>query len=382
MPNFKTQDQILEEMKDRLRGLIPGVNLSDDSEWVVKMKITAGAVAGLYADQYATYLDIFPITSRRDALFRHKADWGLPDVEGAPWRGTVTVSGIDGSTVAVGERLIAASGEREYKLLEPVLISGGIHEVQVEAVAPGVKFNVDTGVLLTFVATHPQIDSTAVVASTLVEGSNDETETELAERIQDHEQMAPSGGNQTDYERLALEASSEVLSAAVQRGSPRGPGTLDVWITAGTEDIAAAIVAGETPIRIPSAALRQSVLDYIVTKQVATDNVAVPEPTEVAVALTIALRPLPGYVSGGGGSNDVNPLARQIIDTYLYSLAPDTEDGPVEISASELERELDALVGVVIDDRKVFDIGSGTTNRVLNWGELAIPGVIVFQAWS
>ncbi len=380
MPDFQTRDEILVEMKANLQILAPGVNLNDDSEWVLSMKVLAGALAGVHADGRATFLDIFPATARLAALQRHQADWGLPDVIGAKWKGTIDLTGANGSTVSVGDRLIAASGEREYELRTGGTVAGGVLTVDVEAVLSGETYNLETGTLLTFVVIPPGLDSTGTIASTTTEGSNDEDETELAARIQLVEQEPPSGGNQRDYERFAFEADSDVLSAAVQRQS-RGPGTLDIWITAGTVDIEAAIDASDPVLRLPSAGMRADVLAAVQLVNVMTDDVEVPAPSEVNVDVTVGVLPMPGWVIGGAGSDDVAPLVEALIEKYLYQLLPSSENGPVEVSAAGLEREIDSLIGVALLERKVFDLnpGGATTNLILAWGELAKPNTLTVQ---
>jgi uncharacterized phage protein gp47/JayE len=379
--NYKTHDVILTGMKTHMRSLKPGINLTADSDAVIRMSTVAGVAEGLYAEMRAVFLDIWPLTSREEALRRHQDDNRLPDIGAAKWSGTLRVVGTDGSVVSVNDILIAESGERSYLVTVGGTIAGGVVTVTAEAEQAGTTGNLDDADILTFEAPPPGIQDSAVVESTITQGSNEETLTELRERIVSHELQEPSGGNATDYEREGLAASSDVLSSVINRFKPRGAGTLDLYITAGTTNIDAAVDAGDPVLRIPSAGLITTVQDHIDSLLVTTDDVLVPTPTELNVDVPVFVEVLPGYVIGGGGANDVTPIIEAIVQKYLYKLLP-TQAGPVKVRISELEALLDSQIGVTISDRKVSDLGAGQTNLELAWGQLAAPGVITVSAFA
>ncbi len=362
-------------MITHMRSLKPGINLNPDSDAHVRLAVTAGLGEGLVGDIRATYLDIFPSSAREDALNRFKADNRLPDVTGAQWKGTVTAVGIDGALVSPGDVLIAESGERSYRVTVGGTIAMGTVDVTAEADQVGSDYNLDIGELLTFDNPPPNVQDTASVAGTTTQGSNTETVPELRTRIIDHDVQEPAGGNATDYEREALAASPDVLTAIIDRNQPQGAGRLDLYISAGTTNIDEAVDNGDPVLRLAPAPLIAEVQVAIDREMVTTDTVTVRTYTEQVVDVPVFVDPLPGFVIGGGGPTDITETIQKVVQKYLYGLEAN-ENESVIVRVSDIEALLDSQKGITIKDRKVPDLGAGVTNLELDWGILASPGTI------
>lgn len=374
---FKRYSTILQEWKNRIAGLIPGVNLTDDSDWVVRGKALSGVVEGAYAEQELILGDVFPLTAREPALNRHGEEWGVERRGATTAKFTALFTGTtSGAPIAPNVILVAGQSQRRYRTVTSGVLSGFPYELslEIESVETGSLQNLTVGTVLTFEAVPPVgYNLTATVTAVVSNGRAQESLTSWAERIDDYIKNPPAGGNQRDYERYPLEASPDVLKSFIDRHR-RGLGTVDVYFTAGTADIDAAVDAGDPVARIPGAPLIATVQEYIEERVPVTDLPLVLAPTEEAVNVTVSIQILDEFLFA-----EVEPIVEREVERFLYKLIPKRSQALV-VKHAELTISLAPLIGTYLADLSVSAIGGATLNKTLSVGALATPGTITIAA--
>jgi uncharacterized phage protein gp47/JayE len=117
--------------------------------------------------------------------------------------GTAVVSGIEGTLVPMGARLVASNGAG-YQVSSQTTIGPGGGTIEVQSLIGGVVGNQLWGATLSFTTAVAGLDAQAVVVS-LSGGADAESTEELRGRVLDHIRKPPMGGDADDYVAWALE---------------------------------------------------------------------------------------------------------------------------------------------------------------------------------
>jgi Uncharacterized homolog of phage Mu protein gp47 len=172
------------------------------------------------------FRQVFPDTAESEFLRRWAQIWGVEAKEATKALGPVQFTGVNGSTVAADLELTRSDTVR-FKVLVGGVISGGILNLNVEALEEGVDGNTVQNSILTFVSTPSGVTSTAIVQSGgLVGGADAEDDESLLSRLLDRIQTPPQGGSASDYVTWALEVPGVTRAWVYEQ--ELGPGTVTV----------------------------------------------------------------------------------------------------------------------------------------------------------
>jgi len=219
--------------------LAPEARIQDDSDWLIRANAVASAVEGVYQHQSWIARQIFPDTADSDILERHAAERGLSRKSATYASGTVTATGMAGSTMSAG-LLLKTANDASYQTTAVATIgSDGMASVHVRALTAGVAGNLEAGTL-TWQSPPAGVDGAATVVG-VVGGTEAETDASLLARLLDLIRRPPAGGNKYDYRRWAL--SVDGVSAAYVYPLRRGLGTVDIVITSAAGLPSAEIIA-------------------------------------------------------------------------------------------------------------------------------------------
>lgn len=390
---FRSPAQVADEYLLHLKSLRPEVNTDqEDSDWYIKGRVLGGIAGGIYSDQRRIADDAFPQSARREALERHLFVY-FNDGFRQPTQsnGFVLITGATGTTVPADSlELVYEPNGNIYSNTDEFTISQATGaKVPVQSVNTGQDQNLLEDSILTIGSPPAGIDSEAtVIDGPLADGSDIESNEAASTRILDRIRDPIRGGTQNDYEQWALEADDAVTRATILRYA-NGLGTVGVVITAGTTDIDTAIDNGDPIVVTPSAALIQTVKDYIDTRRPITDCVRVLPPIEIAQDVTVSVRFSQGDSStilAGQTLTQGEIVAREITrGLYRHPVGGYFFGASGFVVASYLEETLDQQLSTapetigalpIVTDRFVADLSASGRNRGLLTNEVVIPGTI------
>lgn len=169
--------------------------------------VYAGGVAveieGLEAQAEQITRDILPDQASEEALERHGYVFNVPRLSGDRARHTVTVtSSIAGTyTIPSGTQMVFSDGTA-YDVDSPTVITSGgspSGTIIVTAVEPSADGTRETGDTLTFVTAPSGLNSTGTVASTVTDGTDEESAAAWGQRIVERLRDRPASGNRADW---------------------------------------------------------------------------------------------------------------------------------------------------------------------------------------
>jgi uncharacterized phage protein gp47/JayE len=173
------------------------------------MSDAMGALAHLtllYIDWLA--LQLLPDTAETEFLDRHGQIW-LVNSDGSKGRkaasfasGTVTLTGIAGTIVPDGSRLVGAN-EIEYETTEEIILGADATPVAVRALDGGAAGNLDPDEVVNLTEPIDNVDSSGTVVE-LTGGADQESDADLRARVLLRIQQPPMGGDAKDYVQWAL----------------------------------------------------------------------------------------------------------------------------------------------------------------------------------
>ena len=171
------------------------------------LRAQAALIKGNYA--YQKYLNdqAYPDTADEEHFWRHAANRGIYQKPAAPAQLTVRFTGVEGTTVPTDTEITRSDGAA-YLTDEDGVVAAEIEYVDIPctAVVAGSDGNCEEGTVLTLSSSLTDIDSTAEVQATLVDGTDVETQAEGYDRyVQDVQSPESDGGTAGDYVRWALE---------------------------------------------------------------------------------------------------------------------------------------------------------------------------------
>lgn len=244
----------------------------------VLARVWAGATHMLHGHLDYLARQLFPDQSVEEFLVRQGSLFGVDRNPPEFAQATVTVTGVNATVIPAGTVLTRASDGAEYTTDADGTISGGTVDIAVTASVAGADSTLDVGQVLAFESPISGADADPEVASSDVDGSDEESEEDYRTRVLERMGDTPTGGSEPDYVAWAKQVPG-VTRAWVE---PRGLGAGTVVVRFVRDDDASPIPdSGEV-------ATVQAVFDEEAPAHAAPTAVA---PTAAPVAFTIEPTP-------------------------------------------------------------------------------------------
>lgn len=313
------------------------------------LRALAGQSKGQYGYINFLFGECFPDTASESAFWRWAAIWGITQQAATAWTGQVVFTGDTGEVIPAGTVLTRSDG-LEYTTDADATIAEGEASADITASTAGSDSNNDDGQTLVLATPIANVDNEATVESTIVDGTDVETQadglTRLLLRIRNG---GGSGGRSGDYVAWAREV--EGVTRAWEFPLLAGPNTVSVAFVRDNDGTGAAI--------IPDAGERTAVDEYVQSQAPVTVDVQVIELTAVTVNLTFsALSPNTVAVK--------NAITTAVTDFLLREAEPDTT-----IALSRLNEAISGATGEFS-----HTLSSPSADIVLDVDEIAIMGSV------
>lgn len=323
------------------------------TDWWLKAQVIGGVVAGLYADQYNYSLSIFPQNAAGTLVDRHLATWGLPPRFGAfPSRGIVsnTTNPASPTDIPAGTLLNYGNSGISYLTLEDatVPVTGSV-SINIQCTTNGPGTQLPPGITLTPNTTIPGVSSFTV--SSMVDGSNAESDAQAISRILQRIQTPAAGGTVGDYYRWAIFNTTVTgITDALVVPNFTSQTIVGVFILAGGFDIDSILANPSVPLdRTASASQIETVSNYIETQRPCTDSYFVSSvdtymiPTGV---INVQVRLVSGLdltdIIAGTGLTAQELIKREVRRAVLQTpIGGNVVDGTPYLFASDVEQTLD-----------------------------------------
>ena len=393
---IKTPRQVAQEYLDNLKPLRPEINTDqEDSDWWIRSRVVGGVIAGVYADLNRVSNDCFPQSARREAVDKHLQVYfvsGLRPAQGSV--GNVAVTGTSGTIVIANTQFVHPATSNVYVATTSVTLDGPTGSIPVASAAVGQDQNLNTDAVLNISSPPAGLNTTATVLSPgLTDATNDESTQDGANRVLARIRNPSRGGTESDYQNWAIAADPSVLSAKINRHI-YGLGTVQVIISAGTNDIDAAIDAGLPVTTQPSTELKEAVRVYIEAYNPINDVVYVDGAIEVPLNITCKVAfangtkdsvvPAAGVTQGELVSREIKraiyktPVGGRVINSIPALRVADLEE-QIDYNLSTSPYTV-GLKYQIVGDRQVT-VSGGTPNITLLSNQVAIPGTITIEAF-
>ena len=298
-------------------------------------------------------LQIDPRTADPDIFeSAHASPRGITKRAAVAAKLTITATGTTGTPVPAGTGYVRADGEL-YTTDALGTVTGGIITLAITAVVAGAAANCDDGDELTLSSPIAGLSTNALVASTVTDGSDIESDDELLARYLQRLQTPPRGGAPGDYVAWALEVPG--VTRAWEYPRREGAGTVSIYVvndaldppTVGAGTIAEVAAYMDSAGRQPVTA-RAPVYTPTIYPLNMTINIA-PNTPAVRAAITASLDATLFVVANPGGM------------TVLVSVL----DESISITPGETDH---LLVSPVAD--VVIPFGSLVRVGTITWGSI------------
>jgi len=250
----------------------PDAYVGDDSDFALRANATASAIEGLYQHQAWVARQIFPDTADSDYLERHASLYALSRKTAATATGSVRLSGVQGSVIALGTELKSTSGVAYLTTAAGTVGAAGTVDIAVQASLAGASGNQAVATALTLSAAPAGVQAASTVLM-MTGGTDIESDAELLARLLYEMRLPPMGGAKHDYFAWAMTV----------------PGVVDAYVFAQRRAINSVDVVIEASGGIPSAQLLADVTAYLNTQRPVCADVLVMSPTLVAVNIVASL---------------------------------------------------------------------------------------------
>lgn len=197
-------DRITSDFQTRITG---ATSLLRRSVLRVIARVNAGAFHLLY--EYLDYQarQLFVSTADEAGLEAIASEYGITRNAAVKAVGSGSVTGTNGVTIPAGSQL-TSTNDQTYETDEDVTISAGTGTVDFTALIAGEDGNDDAGITLTFVSPIAGVSTTLTVdGDGIYNGTDEESDDNLRERVLLRKRYPPHGGAYFDYEVWALEVS-------------------------------------------------------------------------------------------------------------------------------------------------------------------------------
>lgn len=315
-------------------------------------RVIAGAAHMLHGHLEYIGKQILPLTPTGEYLKRWADLYGLQKTAASFATGVVTFTGTNGSVVDTGSALLRADGQR-YITTAAATISGGTATAPVTAELAGAAGTLVAAEELTLESTVAGVSSTATVASSTVDGADEETDAALLVRLRERIAFAPHGGAEEDYRTWAKEVSG--VTRAWVYPQELGAGTVTVRFVRDNDGDGAAI--------IPSAGEVTAVQDYIdaTTRRPVTAEVTVVAPVAVTRDFTVSITP------------DTAATRAAVTAELEDLLRRDTIEPGGVLLFSQVEIAVGTAAGVTD-----FEVTSPNADTNYSTGQLPVMGTVTF----
>ena len=348
-----TPTELIQHQQTNIESRLPGADAKLKNTILGAIATAqAGVAHGLYGNLQWQAKQILPDTAEDEFLVRH-ADWRMKQKrkDATYAKGNITITGTNGALIPKGTIWQRSDGV-EFITDNDASISGVNVVVAITAVVAGKNSNTVAASQLFNAGTLPGINSTAIVdGSGLSLGNDQETIEQLRIRLKNYIQLAPTGGNDDDYILWSLEVAG-VTRAWVYR-QEMGLGTVTVRF----------MMDDTYADGIPQAADVTAHKNYIDTVRPAgMKGYYSAAPIAVPFNLTIQLEP---------NTPAVQAAVQAQLDDLLRSEA--IPSGTIKLS--HINEAISLATGET-DHVVVSPIADVTHNT----GEIAVPGIITWQA--
>lgn len=202
--NRPALSEVIERIRSDIETRLPGADSRlRHSVLDVLARTMGGAVSSLYGYLGAISDQILPDTADSAMLARHAAVWGLGRKAAVAAQAAAGVTGSNGAAIPAGIALSSIDGRR-YKTLAAVVIAGGVATITVEAVDAGDAGTLTPGLVLTFESPVDGVNAAATISSSVLAGSEEESDDALRARLLARIRQTPQGGAASDYVSWAL----------------------------------------------------------------------------------------------------------------------------------------------------------------------------------
>lgn len=287
------------------RNRISGAAVRAGTEVYARAAMGAAAVAQLTQGLSWVRDQIFPDTADTEHLERWTGLYGLARNGPTAATGSITITGIFGTAIPLGQRAIHEDGTI-YETTAIATIPGpGTVNVAAEAVTLGTVGNKSAGDAVTLQSPPAGADTDAELATDFSGGSDTETDAALRSRVLARMRSGDGGGTLADYERWALEVDGVFVADALRWR--RGPGTVTVAI----------YEEGAGGNRVPATGVLTAAQAAIEALRPAAAEVDVIAATEVTQDVTVVID---AYIDGYDEA-EVRDAVEAAVEDHIYGLA-------------------------------------------------------------
>lgn len=323
--------------------------------WVL-VRVLAGAVHLLYGFAAWISRQILPDTADGDRLARHAAIWGLSRLAATKAQGFVTFTGNPAAVIPAGSVLQRADGAEFETLAVATVGGGGTVDAEVRALEAGEAGNCDAATVLELSTPIAGVTSQATVKAApdnVADGTDEESDDELRDRLLSYIAERPQGGARADYEAWTREIAG--VDRVFVSPLELGPGTVTVRFS----------VEGTGAGVIPGAGKVTEVQAHLDTKAPVTAAVTVLAPTGNPIPLTIHVEPNTAEV-------------RAAVQAELEDLFTREAVTGGTIKNSNIREAISRAPGETSHTLTAVDGGAGTADAVSGASELAYLGTITW----
>lgn len=345
-----TLGALMRDTQAAIAAQLPGADATlRRSNLGVIARVLSGLVHQVYGFLDWMFRQLLPDTAQGEYLDRWGRIYNLARKGAVQAGGNVVLTGITGTVLEAGARLLRSDGA-SFLTIGTATLAGGTATVAATAEAGGVESNTDAGTVLSLETAVPGLDGSAAVASGGLSGGaaleDDEAfRTRLLLRIQ----QPPQGGARADYIGWAL--AQEGITRAWVYPLARGAGTVDL-----------AFVMDDRTDIIPlsgDVAAVQAALDVL---RPVTADLLVYSPTADALAVTIT-----------GLSNNTAAIRTAIAAELADQIRRDAAPGGT-IYRSRLVEAVSRATGEL---HHTMTVPSGDVTHAA--GHIAIPGTVTIS---
>ena len=211
IPTIATiRDQIISDIEGKLGVTVP---LLPKAALRVIASALAGALALLYRVARWAYTQIFPQSADSDALVLIGSRYGITRTPAVRAKLTATATGVNDTVIPAGTLWVSSAGV-VYSQEADATISAGTATLTIEALLAGADGNLANGLTANVASPIAGLDSAATIASTTIEGEDQEELEDLRTRVLQRMQSQPQGGAAPDYVGWAREVAGIVKAFA------------------------------------------------------------------------------------------------------------------------------------------------------------------------
>ena len=195
-------DRILSDFQTRITGAVSFLRRS-------VIRVFARVNGGVFHQMYE-YLDfqarqLFITTADEAGLDAHSSEYGIPRKAAVAATGSGAATGTNGVVIPAATELSATSGQ-VYATDSEATIATGTATLAFTAELEGADGNDDAGITLTFVSPIAGVNTSVTVDSNgIANGTDEETDDALRDRVLTRKRQPPHGGAEFDYEVWTLE---------------------------------------------------------------------------------------------------------------------------------------------------------------------------------